>query len=123
MPMWIDFMEDFLKGKPIEKFPEKPPVDSETKAEQDRRRGEIAAEAKATVLEAADDATSDTGIDDVKKAGGAEPADEIGIPKPRPENPKDDGEVKSDRPRQVNADGKKEKKDEKKAPEKRGKNG
>lgn len=123
LPMWIDFMEDFLKGKPVEKFPEKPPVDSETKAEQDRRRGEIAAEAKATVLEAADDATSDTGIDDVKKAGGVEPADEIGIPKPRPEKPKDDGEVKSDRPRQVNADGKKEKKDDKKAPEKRGKNG
>ena len=95
----------------------------ETKAEQDRRRGEIAAEAKATVLEAADDATSDTGIDDVKKAGGVEPVDEIGFRSRSPRSRRTTGEVKSDRPRQVNTDGKKEEEGRQKAPEKRGKNG
>lgn len=127
LPMWIDFMEDFMKGKPVEKFPEKPPIDAETKAEQDARRGEIAAETQAKVEEAAEAAADDTSIDDVKKAGGDGPSDEIGIPKPKPDKPSADDSA-PDRPRVVNPDKGKEpkpapKKDDKKPAEKRGKNG
>ncbi len=129
LPMWIDFMEEFMRGKEVEKFPEKPSADADTKAEQDRRKNEIAAEARERAAAAAEDATDDTSLDDVKGAGGGQP-DLIEIPdKPKKEKEKkddDDDKPKSDRPREVNKEekkDKKEKKEEKKEKEKRGKNG
>jgi penicillin-binding protein 1A len=125
LPMWMDFMEDFMHGKPVEQFPDKPSVDADTKAEQDRRKNEIAAEARERAAAAAEGATDDTGIDDVKGAGEVKP-NVIVLPDGRVQHPSStDGEPKSDRPREVTKEAPKEtkepKKDDKK-PEKRGKN-
>jgi penicillin-binding protein 1A len=122
LPMWIDFMEDFMRGKPVEQFPEKPAPDADTKAEQEQRKSQIAAEARERAAAAAEDVTDDTGIDDVKGAGGVQPS-VIEIP-PERQRPLDDGQPKPEatRPREVKKEAPKEKKEEPK-PEKRGKNG
>jgi penicillin-binding protein 1A len=127
LPMWIDFMEDFLGGKPVEKFAEKPDIDAETKAEQDARAKELAEKAKERAAAAAAAASEDSGIDDIKGADGEQVQPVIVIPPESRERPKrDDDEPKSERPREVTKeprkDEKKSEKKEEKKPEKRGKN-
>ena len=123
LPIWIDFMEDLLKDKPVEKFPEKPPIDPEVKAEQERRKNEIAAQARERAEAAASAAVEDTGLDDVK-APGVEPItpEVVEIPETRERPKRDDDPPKSERPREVSKPKVEEKKDEKKKPERRGKN-
>ena len=120
LPMWIDFMEDFMKGRPVEQFPPKPPPDPEAQARAAERQKALAAEARERAEAAADSITDDTAIDDVKGAGGTPdaPAPE---PPPKPETFTNDDVPKSDRPREVKKE--EPKKKEEKKPEKRGKNG
>ncbi len=124
VPMWIDFMDDFMRGKPNDKFPAKPSPDADTAAEQERRQGEIAAAARERAEQAAEEVTDDTGIDDVKGAGGGSTKPESGPVPDKPQKPSTDPE--STRPRTVAPDTPpkdKPKKDDKAPPEKRGKNG
>jgi penicillin-binding protein 1A len=69
LPMWIDFMEDFLKGTPVEKFPERPAPDPAVLAEQAR----IAREAAIARQQASSAAAADTMADDVKEGAGTRP--------------------------------------------------
>lgn len=124
LPMWIDFMEDFLEGTPIEKFPEKPPIDSETKASQERRKNELAVQARERAAAAAADVIEDDGLDDIKGLDGAPVSPESPEsvePRDRPRRDPAAEEPKSDRPREVTKEKKEDKKEEKK-PERRGKN-
>lgn len=126
LPMWIDFMEDLLRETPVEKFPPIPPLDPETKAAQDRRKNEIAAQARERAAAAAEDALEDTGLDDIKGAdGGMSVTPEvIEIPERRERPRREEEGAGSDRPREVTRERKEEKEErrEEKKPEKRGKN-
>ena len=132
LPMWIDFMEDFLKGKPVEKFPEKPPPDSATLAEQERRKAEIAAAARERAEAAAEAASEDTGLDDIKEAGEGVPPQPVIVevpdrPRPKADDDDDDDDEqrereKREKEREKKEREKKEKKDDDDKPKKRGKN-
>jgi penicillin-binding protein 1A len=59
LPMWIQFMEKFLRDKPSDQFPKSPPPDREIlarRAETERQMARIAAEEAETIAE---DETSD----------------------------------------------------------------
>jgi penicillin-binding protein 1A len=66
LPMWIQFMEKFLRDKPSDQFPKSPPADREIiarRAETEREMQKIAAEEAETL---ADDETSDKAKDAAK---------------------------------------------------------
>ena len=104
------------------KFPEKPSVDASTLAEQERRKTEIAAAARAAAAEEAANAGEDTGIDDVKGTGDTvQPLVVEGGPDGIKPPPKPDVDRKEERREEPKREKKEEKKE--KPPEKRGKNG
>lgn len=124
LPVWMDFMEDFMRGKPVEQFPSKPSVDADTKAEQDRRKAEVAAAERERTAAAAQAVTEDTGADDIKNLKPDKPGGDVG---PKPDKPKGDGDAPKppkDKPKDPGKDAEKKKPDanKKKDPEKRGKN-
>jgi len=124
LPMWMDFMEDFVRGKTVEKFPSKPAPDAETlAAQQQQQREQIIARQTAAAS-----AASDTTADDVKGAGGKNQVQPVYVdipPGAREKLTKSDDSKKSDDDKKEKKEKKDEKKDEKKRSddEKRGKNG
>jgi membrane carboxypeptidase/penicillin-binding protein len=56
LPMWIQFMDKFLKDKPNDQFPKAPPPDREIVARQNEARRRVAeAEAKEAETQATDE--------------------------------------------------------------------
>jgi penicillin-binding protein 1A len=136
LPMWIQFMEKFLKDKPNDRFQKAPPPDREIVA----RRSEVERKmAEAAAKEAETQATDDTAekVKDVveEEAPAAEPG---APPVPRMTQPESGappridrgGPPRTERPRtnegapgRSSGDKKDEKKDKKEEKKKRGKNG
>ncbi|MBX7223438.1 MAG: PBP1A family penicillin-binding protein [Blastocatellia bacterium] len=90
LPMWIKFMGYYMKGRPIEKFPEGPGADEKMKQMQAERTKE----AQKALEAGAVDMLPDTGSESAKQAIGKgdgktppKPGDDIGAPS-------EDGDVK-----------------------------
>jgi penicillin-binding protein 1A len=115
LPMWVDFMEDFLKGKPAEQFPAKPSPDADTMAEQERMKAIATAAAREQAAAAAAEAQDDTAVDDVKGSGSVKPV-YVDTPDPKPDKPKEEAKSEN-KPEKPAAN-----KEEPKKKEKRGKN-
>ncbi|MCI0489828.1 MAG: PBP1A family penicillin-binding protein [Blastocatellia bacterium] len=69
LPMWIEFMEKFLKDRPDDKFPKSPPPDKEILA----RRGQAAAAIRKAAVEEAAAQVEDENADAAKSAAQGEP--------------------------------------------------
>jgi penicillin-binding protein 1A len=128
LPMWIQFMEKFLKDKPNDKFPKSPPPDKEVLA----RRAEAERAIRKAAAEEAEALTTDETADKAKSAvqeGETSPPPPATRPTPKMEEPERGlpPRINQDRPR-TNIDripsrtddrGKSDEKEKKK----RGKNG
>ncbi|HXD29763.1 MAG TPA: PBP1A family penicillin-binding protein [Pyrinomonadaceae bacterium] len=79
LPMFIDFMKDFLKGKPKEDFAKAPNMPEDMKELFRQRQRELAAERAEFAAEAKDDSESDTAL----PAAGTEPKmEQVTMPPP-----------------------------------------
>jgi penicillin-binding protein 1A len=120
LPMWMDFMEDFLRGKAVEKFPPKPSADPETLAAQQKQQREQAIARQAAAASAA----SDTTADDVKGAGDKNQVQPVYVDIPPGIKEKQAKPDDSKKPEDDKKERKEEKKEKKRTDdEKRGKNG
>ncbi|HXG65505.1 MAG TPA: hypothetical protein VNO70_10375, partial [Blastocatellia bacterium] len=81
LPMWIQFMERFMKDKPNDKFPKSPAPDREILA----RRAEAEAKIRKAAAEEAETKIEDEMADDAKSA--AQPDDAPPQPDTRPATP------------------------------------
>jgi penicillin-binding protein 1A len=127
LPMWIHFMEKFMKGKPNDKFQKSPPPDKEIlarRSEAERAIRRVAAEEAETppIDSIVDQAKSAAKEDEEKKEPGERPIPKMEEPErglPPRVNREDRSRPETDRnppPKPAEEKGEKEKK-------KRGKNG